>query len=136
MGDVVAALHGRVVIAAMAVVIDNGSGTVKSGYAGNDAPRSVMPNIIGRPKRKPRLDLGELEFYVGHPAVMCGGGDHDISSPITGGLVNNWLDIEKVWHHVLFRELTVVPEETAVLMLDSPQTTPEDREQMAALLFE
>jgi len=56
-----------------AVVIDNGSGTVKSGYAGNDAPRSVMPNTIGRPKSSPRLDLGELEFYVGHAAgdLVC-----------------------------------------------------------------
>jgi len=120
----------------MAVVIDNGSGTVKSGYAGNDAPRSVMPSIIGRPKTKSRLDLGDLEFYVGHPAVMCGGGDHDISSPIERGMVTNWLDMEKMWHHVLFRELTVVPEETPVLMLDSPQATPTDREEMAAIMFE
>lgn len=46
---------------------------------------------------------------------MCGGGDHDISSPIERGMVTNWLDMEKMWHHVLFRELTVVPEETPVV---------------------
>ena len=30
-----------------AVVIDNGSGVCKAGFAGDDAPRSVFPSIIG-----------------------------------------------------------------------------------------
>lgn len=119
-----------------AVVIDNGSGTVKSGYAGNDAPRSVMPNTIGRPKQSPRVDLGELEFYVGHAAVMCGGGDHDLSSPVSRGRITNLLDQEKVLHHVLFRELTVIPEESPILMLDSPEASASDREELSAILFE
>jgi actin len=33
-----------------AVVIDNGSGQCKAGFAGDDAPRSVFSNIVGRPK--------------------------------------------------------------------------------------
>jgi actin-related protein len=32
------------------VVIDNGSGVVKAGFSGGDAPRSIFPSIIGRPK--------------------------------------------------------------------------------------
>lgn len=34
----------------VAVVIDNGSGVCKGGFAGDDAPRSVFPAITGRPK--------------------------------------------------------------------------------------
>jgi len=33
-----------------AVVIDNGSGMCKSGFAGDDAPRAVFPTVVGRPK--------------------------------------------------------------------------------------
>ena len=33
-----------------AVVMDNGSGMVKAGFAGDDAPRAVFPAIVGRPK--------------------------------------------------------------------------------------
>ena len=33
-----------------AVVIDNGSGMVKAGFAGDDAPRAVFPGIVGRPR--------------------------------------------------------------------------------------
>jgi actin-related protein len=33
-----------------ALVVDNGSGMCKAGFAGDDAPRSVFPSIVGRPK--------------------------------------------------------------------------------------
>ena len=33
-----------------AVVIDNGSGMIKAGFGGDDAPRSVFQTIVGRPK--------------------------------------------------------------------------------------
>ena len=33
-----------------ALVCDNGSGMVKAGFAGDDAPRSVFPSIVGRPR--------------------------------------------------------------------------------------
>ena len=41
---------------ATAVVIDNGSGMVKAGFAGDDAPRAVFPSIVGRP-------LGNQSFH-------------------------------------------------------------------------
>ena len=33
-----------------ALVIDNGSGMCKAGFAGDDAPRAVFPSIVGRPR--------------------------------------------------------------------------------------
>ena len=33
-----------------AVVLDNGSGMCKAGFAGDDAPRAVFPAIVGRPR--------------------------------------------------------------------------------------
>ena len=32
------------------IVIDNGSGMCKAGLAGEDAPASSFPSIVGRPK--------------------------------------------------------------------------------------
>ena len=32
------------------VVIDNGSGFLKAGFAEDDAPKHVFPTIIGKPK--------------------------------------------------------------------------------------
>ena len=45
--------HERVQQAAaevQALVVDNGSGMCKAGFAGDDAPRAVFPSIVGRPK--------------------------------------------------------------------------------------
>ena len=35
---------------AIPVVIDNGSGDTKAGFAGDDAPSLVLPTIVGRPR--------------------------------------------------------------------------------------
>ncbi|KAF2363909.1 Actin family [Trinorchestia longiramus] len=34
------------------LVVDNGSGMVKAGFAGDDAPRAVFPSIVGRPRHQ------------------------------------------------------------------------------------
>merc|ERR1719207_459353 len=34
----------------LVIVMDCGSDYTKAGFAGDDAPRSVMPSIVGRPK--------------------------------------------------------------------------------------
>lgn len=35
---------------AQTIIIDNGSGMVKAGFAGEEAPRAVFPAVVGRPK--------------------------------------------------------------------------------------
>lgn len=49
-----------------AIVIDNGSGITKAGFAGDDAPRSVFNTIVGKPK-VPGIMVGldQKEIYVG-----------------------------------------------------------------------
>lgn len=41
-----------------ALVCDNGSGLVKAGFAGDDAPRAVFPSIVGRPRHQVRAQIG------------------------------------------------------------------------------
>jgi len=40
---------------AVALVVDNGSGMCKVGFAGDDAPRAVFPSIVGRPRHQVRI---------------------------------------------------------------------------------
>ncbi|KAI4319594.1 hypothetical protein MLD38_033176 [Melastoma candidum] len=37
------------------LVCDNGTGMVKAGFAGDDAPRAVFPSIVGRPRHTDRM---------------------------------------------------------------------------------
>ena len=52
-----------------ALVIDNGSGMVKAGFAGDDAPRAVFPSVIGRPRHvSVMVGMGNKDAYVGDEA--------------------------------------------------------------------
>ncbi|MPC40795.1 Actin, alpha skeletal muscle [Portunus trituberculatus] len=47
-----------------ALVCDNGSGIVKAGFAGDDAPRAVFPSIVGRPRHQGvMVGMGQKDAY-------------------------------------------------------------------------
>ena len=48
----------------MALVIDNGSGMVKAGFAGDDAPRSAFRSLVGRPRHQVRFSYRLLHILI------------------------------------------------------------------------
>ncbi|GAB2262290.1 hypothetical protein Droror1_Dr00003287 [Drosera rotundifolia] len=51
------------------LVCDNGTGMVKAGFAGDDAPRAVFPSIVGRPRHTGvMVGMGQKDAYVGDEA--------------------------------------------------------------------
>ena len=57
---------------APALVIDNGSGMVKAGFAGDDAPRAVFPSILGKPRFEVRIDYCKMLLDKNRtPSTLC-----------------------------------------------------------------
>lgn len=118
------------------VVLDNGSGILKAGYAGDEKPKCVFPSIVGRPKHQ-RVMAGSLEgdLFIGsqaqeHRGMLL------ISYPMEHGLVVNWEDMEQVWSSVFKDHLKTSVEEHPVLVTEPPMNPRRSREKLAEIFFE
>jgi actin-related protein 3 len=113
-----------------AVVIDNGTGYTKMGYAGNCEPNFIIPSIIATPDAdKVTLKSGrgssastrkkgveDLDFYIGDEATAHSK-TYGVHNPIRHGQVDNWTHIERYWEHCIFKYLRCEPEDHHFLLV-------------------
>lgn len=125
------------VIANQPVVIDNGSGVLKAGFAGDDTPKCRCPAYVGRPKHV-RVMAGALDgdMFFGQKAEEHRG-LLKVRYPMEHGIVQDWNDMEYLWRHLYGKEQLGIPsEEHPVLLTEAPLNPLRNREKAAEIFFE
>lgn len=130
-------MDSDIVIANQPIVIDNGSGMLKAGFAGDQVPKINFSNYIGRPKHTRVMTGGlETDLFIGSLAEEYRG-LLNINYPMEHGIVNNWNDMEKIWQHLYSKnQLNSNSEEHPVLLTEAPLNPRRNREKAAEIFFE
>merc|ERR1712220_30758 len=126
-----------------AIVIDNGSGMMKAGCSGEDAPKVTFSSVVGYPKQKTALVGTDKDYYIGEEAQQKRG-ILLLKYPLEHGIVQNWDDMEKVWRHTFDNELRMVVGDESeadedcqgILLTEAPMNPKDNRERMTQIMFE
>jgi len=125
-----------------AVVIDNGTGYSKMGYAGNTEPQYIIPSVIATNEGKgkqtaatKKKGVEDLDFFIGDEALAYAK-TYDVSYPLQHGQVKDWTHMEQFWEQAIFKYLRCEPEDHFFLLTEPPLNAPENREFTAEIMFE
>jgi actin-related protein 3 len=100
------------------VVIDNGTGFTKMGYAGDAEPQFDIPTLIaetgkktqgGKYESSDKKICNSLDFCIGDDANNLPRSHFDVINPMKDGIVKEWELMEKFWHRSIFDYLRCDP---------------------------
>lgn len=122
------------------VVLDNGTGYTKMGYAGNVEPNYIVPTLISvlaesKIDHKDKTSIPDLDYFIGAEATKKMD-NYNVDYPIRHGIVDNWDNMERYWARCIYQYLCCDPEEHYLLLTEPPMNTPENREYTAEIMFE
>ncbi|PFH50941.1 hypothetical protein AMATHDRAFT_60112 [Amanita thiersii Skay4041] len=125
------------------LVVDNGTGFVKVGYAGSNFPEHVFPSIIGRPilRAEERLTTASQikDLMIGDEAAAFRT-YLQITQPMEHGIVKNWEDMKLLWDYTFFDKLRLDAERDVhgrkVLLTEPPMNPKANRVRMCEVMME
>jgi len=117
------------------VVIDNGTGVIKAGFAGTEQPKLVFPAYVGRPKHlRVMAGAAEGDIFVGSKAEELRG-ILKLNYPSRTGVINDWKDMQHIWQYT-YNELGATPDQHPVLLTEAPLNPKSNRGKAAEIFFE
>ncbi|KAG6598051.1 actin-like protein [Phytophthora cinnamomi] len=121
------------------LVIDNGSGLMKAGFAGGETPQVVFPSFVGATKHTRMMPGGAYEggdVFVGN-RVQHHRGLFKIQYAMEHGVVTDWNSMHRIWQHVYSKDmLNVQSEDHPVLLTEAPLNPVANRQRAGEVFFE
>lgn len=120
------------------LVVDNGTGFLKAGFAGANFPATIFPSMVGRPIIRSDEKIGNVELkeiMVGDEAAEMRA-NLQITYPLDNGVVKNWEDMSHVWDYTFNEKLHVNPTECKILLTEAAMNPQPNKEKMVQVMFE
>jgi actin len=116
------------------IVIDIGSGTLKGGFASDDAPKHVIPMVMGKPKSKgAMIGMDQKEWYIGNEAVAKKA-MLNFHEPVIAGRVQEIDKMEHIVNHLMNDVMQRTLEEHKVMVTEVPLNSKAKREEFIDLM--
>lgn len=116
-------------------VVDCGTGLIKAGFAGDEAPNLVCPTYTGRPKHVKVMASAQAgNIFVGNKAKELRG-LLKLNHPMKHGVINDWKDMQVIWDH-MYRDLKVAQDQHPILLTEAPLNPNSNRKKLAEVFFE
>jgi len=118
----------------LSVVIDNGSNSIKAGFASEEDARTSLVNAVGHNKDSSN-DKNRKKIYFGNEAL-----DNEefleITHPIKHRLITSYKNMELLWEYIFYNELRIQPENHCILHAEPPFNSNENRQKLTQVMFE
>ena len=95
------------------IIIDNGTGYTKMGFAGNLDPSYIIPSVLADSDKRSdtltsKANFDDYDYYIGDEAFEHTE-THKPHYIIRGGMIENWELMEKYWHKSFYNYLRAEP---------------------------
>jgi actin len=118
------------------IVIDIGTHSCKAGFNGENAPRVVIPTVIGKSKNEYINFLEDThKLYFGREAIN-NANFLKLDYPVKNSIITDYDKMEKFLNHLFHSELKTKPEAHNVFLTESLFSSNADREKIAEIMFE
>lgn len=122
------------------IVVDNGTGYVKCGYAGTNFPAFIFPSSVGRPQvRTSQRLINNVEVKDLHIGEECTELRHllELNYPMENGIVKNWDDMGHIWDYTFGpKKLNIDAKDCKLLLTEPPLNPSSNRQKLLQVMFE
>lgn len=115
------------------IVCDNGTGFVKTGYAGDNFPSLIFPSMIGKPLMRAEEEFKDIELKDVMVGDECAKYRSmlETSYPVDNGIVKDWEGMKHLWDYTFFERMGIDCADHKVLLTEPPMNPTENKKKNA-----
>lgn len=120
------------------IVCDNGTGFVKTGFAGDNFPSLIFPSMIGRPLMRAEEEFKDVVLKDVMVGDECAKYRHmlNTSYPVDNGIVKDWEGMKHLWDYTFFDRMQIRPEDHKIMLTEPPMNPTSNKKRMCETMFE